>query len=72
MPEWRELHRLHGETNRLRDCAALIVVAAWKARCPARSRASWISQSLPFRPARDKDNGFGAAYATATINRLIG
>lgn len=92
------LHRLLGETERLRVCAALIVVAGMEGALPS-VVAGLVDKPVIAVPTStgygasfgglaallgmlnscgsgvtvvNIDNGFGAAYAAATINRLIG
>lgn len=92
------LHRLLIETDRLRDCAALIVVAGMEGALPS-VVAGLVDKPVIAVPTStgygasfgglaallgmlnscgsgvtvvNIDNGFGAAYAAATINRLIG
>ncbi len=91
------LHRLLVETDRLRDCAALIVVAGMEGALPS-VVAGLVDKPVIAVPTStgygasfgglaallgmlnscgsgvtvvNIDNGFGAAYAAATINRLI-
>ncbi len=92
------LHRLLVETDRLRECAALIVVAGMEGALPS-VVAGLVDKPVIAVPTStgygasfgglaallgmlnscgsgvtvvNIDNGFGAAYAAATINRLIG
>ncbi|MEO5719085.1 MAG: nickel pincer cofactor biosynthesis protein LarB [Chthoniobacterales bacterium] len=92
------LHRLLIETDRLRNCAALIVVAGMEGALPS-VVAGLVDKPVIAVPTStgygasfgglaallgmlnscgsgvtvvNIDNGFGAAYAAATINRLIG
>lgn len=92
------LHRLLIETDRLRDCAALVVVAGMEGALPS-VVAGLVDKPVIAVPTStgygasfgglaallgmlnscgsgvtvvNIDNGFGAAYAAATINRLIG
>ncbi|MGI8889669.1 MAG: nickel pincer cofactor biosynthesis protein LarB [Chthoniobacterales bacterium] len=92
------LHRLLVETERLRECAALIVVAGMEGALPS-VVAGLVDKPVIAVPTStgygasfgglaallgmlnscgsgvtvvNIDNGFGAAYAAATINRLIG
>jgi hypothetical protein len=92
------LHRLLGETDRLRACAAMIVVAGMEGALPS-VVAGLVDKPVIAVPTSvgygasfwglaallgmlnscgsgvtvvNIDNGFGAAYAAATINRLIG
>ncbi len=91
------LHRLLIETDRLRECAALIVVAGMEGALPS-VVAGLVDKPVIAVPTStgygasfgglaallgmlnscgsgvtvvNIDNGFGAAYAAATINRLI-
>ena len=92
------LHRLLVETDRLRECAVLIVVAGMEGALPS-VVAGMVDKPVIAVPTStgygasfgglaallgmlnscgsgvtvvNIDNGFGAAYAAATINRLIG
>jgi NCAIR mutase (PurE)-related protein len=92
------LHRLLVETDRLRGCAAVIVVAGMEGALPS-VVAGLVDKPIIAVPTStgygasfgglaallgmlnscgsgvtvvNIDNGFGAAYAAATINRLIG
>lgn len=92
------LHRLLVETDRLRECAAIIVVAGMEGALPS-VVAGLVDKPVIAVPTSigygasfgglaallgmlnscgsgvtvvNIDNGFGAAYAAATINRLIG
>ena len=92
------LHRLLVETDRLRECAVLIVVAGMEGALPS-VVAGLVDKPVIAVPTStgygasfgglaallgmlnscgsgvtvvNIDNGFGAAYAAATINRLIG
>jgi pyridinium-3,5-biscarboxylic acid mononucleotide synthase len=92
------LHRLLVETERLRECAAVIVVAGMEGALPS-VVAGLVDKPIIAVPTStgygasfgglaallgmlnscgsgvtvvNIDNGFGAAYAAATINRLIG
>ena len=92
------LHRLLVETDRLRECAALIVVAGMEGALPS-VVAGLVNKPVIAVPTStgygasfgglaallgmlnscgsgvtvvNIDNGFGAAYAAATINRLVG
>jgi NCAIR mutase (PurE)-related protein len=92
------LHRLLIETDRLRECAAVIVVAGMEGALPS-VVAGLVGKPIIAVPTStgygasfgglaallgmlnscgsgvtvvNIDNGFGAAYAAATINRLIG
>ncbi len=92
------LHRLLAETDRLRECAVLIVVAGMEGALPS-VVAGLVDKPVIAVPTSvgygasfgglaallgmlnscgsgvtvvNIDNGFGAAYAAATINRLIG
>ncbi len=92
------LHRLLVETERLRKCAALIVVAGMEGALPS-VVAGLVDKPVIAVPTStgygasfgglaallgmlnscgsgvtvvNIDNGFGAAYAAATINRLVG
>ncbi|MEO7165816.1 MAG: nickel pincer cofactor biosynthesis protein LarB [Spartobacteria bacterium] len=91
------LHRLLIETDRLRECAALVVVAGMEGALPS-VVAGLVDKPVIAVPTStgygasfgglaallgmlnscgsgvtvvNIDNGFGAAYAAATINRLI-
>ncbi len=91
------LHRLLGETERLRECAALVVVAGMEGALPS-VVAGLVDKPVIAVPTSvgygasfgglaallgmlnscgsgvtvvNIDNGFGAAYAAATINRLL-
>jgi NCAIR mutase (PurE)-related protein len=91
------LHRLLVETDRLRECAAVIVVAGMEGALPS-VVAGLVDKPIIAVPTStgygasfgglaallgmlnscgsgvtvvNIDNGFGAAYAAATINRLI-
>ncbi len=91
------LHRLLAETERLRDCAALVVVAGMEGALPS-VVAGLVDKPVIAVPTSvgygasfgglaallgmlnscgsgvtvvNIDNGFGAAYAAATINRLL-
>ena len=92
------LHRVLVETDRLRECAAVIVVAGMEGALPS-VVAGLIDKPVIAVPTSagygasfgglaallgmlnscgsgvtvvNIDNGFGAAYAAATINRLLG
>lgn len=92
------LHRLLVETDRLRECAVLIVVAGMEGALPS-VVAGLVDKPVIAVPTStgygaafgglaallgmlnscgsgvtvvNIDNGFGAAYAAATINRLLG
>ncbi len=92
------LHRLLIETDRLRECAAVVVVAGMEGALPS-VVAGLVDKPVIAVPTStgygasfgglaallgmlnscgsgvtvvNIDNGFGAAYAAATINRLIG
>jgi NCAIR mutase (PurE)-related protein len=92
------IHRLLVETDRLRTCAAVIVVAGMEGALPS-VVAGLVDKPVIAVPTSvgyganfgglaallgmlnscgngvtvvNIDNGFGAAYAAATINRLIG
>ncbi len=92
------LHRLLVETDRLRDCAAIVVVAGMEGALPS-VVAGLVDKPVIAVPTSSGygasfgglaallgmlnscgsgvtvvniDNGFGAAYAAATINRLLG
>jgi hypothetical protein len=92
------LHRLLVETNRLRECAAVVVVAGMEGALPS-VVAGLVDKPVIAVPTStgygasfgglaallgmlnscgsgvtvvNIDNGFGAAYAAATINRLLG
>ena len=92
------LHRLLVETDRLRECAVLIVVAGMEGALPS-VVAGLVDKPVIAVPTSagygasfgglaallgmlnscasgvtvvNIDNGFGAAYAAATINRLVG
>lgn len=92
------LHRLLVETDRLRECAAVIVVAGMEGALPS-VVAGLVDKPIIAVPTStgygasfgglaallgmlnscgsgvtvvNIDNGFGAAYAAATINRLLG
>jgi hypothetical protein len=92
------LHRLLVETDRLRGCAAVIVVAGMEGALPS-VVAGLVDKPIIAVPTStgygasfgglaallgmlnscgsgvtvvNIDNGFGAAYAAATINRLVG
>jgi pyridinium-3,5-biscarboxylic acid mononucleotide synthase len=92
------IHRVLGETDRLRTCAAVIVVAGMEGALPS-VVAGLVDKPVIAVPTSvgygasfgglaallgmlnscgsgvtvvNIDNGFGAAYAAATINRLIG
>jgi NCAIR mutase (PurE)-related protein len=91
------LHRLLGETDKLRECAVLIVVAGMEGALPS-VVAGLVDKPVIAVPTStgygasfggvaallgmlnscgsgvtvvNIDNGFGAGYAAATINRLI-
>ena len=91
------LHRLLAETERLRECAALIVVAGMEGALPS-VVAGLVDKPVIAVPTSvgygasfgglsallgmlnscgsgvtvvNIDNGFGAAYAAATVNRLL-
>ena len=89
------LHRLLAETDRLRECAALIVVAGMEGALPSvvaglvdKPVIASVGYGASFGGLAallgmlnscgsgvtvvNIDNGFGAAYAAATINRLVG